>query len=1051
MDVRRESLIAFMELEAYRPMKVDELVEEFGIETSDDFKAFVRLLNEMEETGDVVRTRTNRYGLPERMNLVVGTLQMKARGFGFVIPEATGDPDVYVASGDMNGAMSGDKVMVRVERSAGGGNRREGKVIRVLERATSNVVGKFTRYKDHAFVTPLDKRFPQDIFIDTEGMMGAHDGYVVVVEITTFPTPTRGPEGKVIEVLGHPDAPGIDILAVVRKYQLPEEFPDDVLQAAEAIPLDLSPEDLKGRRDLRHETIVTIDGEDAKDLDDAVHVKLLANGNYELGVHIADVGYYVKEGSPLDKEAFERGTSVYLVDRVIPMLPQRLSNNICSLNPHVDRITMSCIMEITPQGEVVAHDIFPSIIKTTERMTYTNVNKILVDKDKEVLGRYKELLTDFERMAELAQILRDKRTERGAIDFDFEELKVVVDDLGHPTDIIPRQRGIAEKLIEEFMLAANETVAEHFYWIGVPFVYRIHEEPDLAKMMDFNEFIHNFGYHVKGLGNKIHPRALQDILKRIAGTREQMVISKLMLRSMRQAKYGPDCVGHFGLAAEYYTHFTSPIRRYPDLAIHRIMREVLTGALSTHREEELGEFVHDASMHSSIRERIAQDAEREVDQMKMVEYMLDHVGEQFDGIISGVTQFGLFIQLDNGVEGLIHISYLADDYYVLNEKQMALVGERTRRVFRLGDPVSVEVSGASKEDLTVDFQLVAHRREGTMVQMGGVESVVYDEDLSPKARRRQVAERLERASEPRGRGRDSGGRDNGGRGHGRSDHSGGFQGRSDRGNRSGGFRGRTSEGRGGFGHRNNEGGGDRHGRKGPSGQSGHGEDGFTARGRGSGGRGRNWRNGGEEPYGANADPSTRSNQDGFEQDFGGRREKPRGGSRFNGRRDDRPRSAGRSGAWASERSDVADAAGSSSKGRAGGNGAAWVSDGATHRAERGNVPWGQPLSLPSESKGGMDGNGRRTEVSSAWGGSVGGAADADQGANPHAPQLWLGLNGYASPGADHRGSIGSSEPRKPHRPHNPGRNHRAGSSSGESPSGAGGSYRGAGRRRRPSH
>ncbi|QSO54718.1 ribonuclease R [Alicyclobacillus curvatus] len=790
MDVRREDLITFMELDAYRPMKVDELVEEFTVEGADDFKLFVRLLNEMEERGDIIRTRTNRYGLPERMNLVVGTLQMKARGFGFVIPETTGDPDVYVASGDMNGAMSGDKVMVRVERSASGGNRREGKIIRVLERGTDRVVGKFTRYKSHAFVTPLDKRFPQDIYISTEDMMDAHDGYVVVVEITTFPTETRGPEGKVVEVLGHPDAPGIDILAVVRKYQLPEEFPEDVLRAAEAIPLDLSEEDLKGRRDLRHETIVTIDGEDAKDLDDAVHVKALPNGNYELGVHIADVGYYVKEGSPLDKEAFERGTSVYLVDRVIPMLPQRLSNNICSLNPKVDRITMSCVMEITPLGEVVAHEIFPSLIKTTERMTYTNVNKILVDKDEEVRGRYHELIADFEKMAGLADILRTRRMERGAIDFDFDELKVVVDDLGHPTDILPRQRSIAEKLIEEFMLVANETVAEHFYWMGVPFVYRIHEEPDLSKMMDFNEFIHNFGYHVKGLGNKIHPRALQDILKRIDGTREQTVISRLMLRSMRQAKYSPDCVGHFGLAAEYYTHFTSPIRRYPDLSIHRIMREVLmSGGLSQEREETLSEFVHDSSLHSSVRERVAQDAEREVHQMKMVEYMLDHVGEEFHGIISGATQFGLFIQLDNGVEGLIHISYLTDDYYVLNEKQMALVGERTRRVFRLGDPVTVVVSGANKEELTVDFQLVAHRREGTMVSLGGVESVVYDEDLAPKARRRQIADRVERGGERHGRGQ--GGRSSGpfGEDRGRKDRTNGERrysaGRSSQGRRNG--------------------------------------------------------------------------------------------------------------------------------------------------------------------------------------------------------------------------------------------------------------------------
>ncbi|MCL6452156.1 MAG: ribonuclease R [Alicyclobacillus sp.] len=738
--MRREALIEFMERDAYRPLTVQELCEAFDVVSGDDFRRFVQLLADMEERGDVVRTRANRYGRPDRMNLVVGRLQMKARGYGFVLPEAAGEPDVYVASGDMDGAMPGDKVMVRVERVASGA-RREGKIIRILERAVNRVVGKFTRYKDYAFVTPLDKRYTQDIFVPQDQMMDAHDGYVVVAEITAFPTPNRGPEGRIVEVLGHPDAPGIDILSVVRKYGLPETFPEDVLAEAEAISLELSEADYKGRRDLRHETIVTIDGEDAKDLDDAVHVKELANGNFELGVHIADVGYYVRQGSKLDREAFNRGTSVYLVDRVIPMLPQRLSNIICSLNPQIDRLTLSCVMEISPRGQVVNHDIFPSVIRTTERMTYTNVRKILVDKDPEVRARYERLIPDFERMERLMEILRRRRMERGAIDFDFDEVKVVVDDLGHPTEIVQRVRSVAERMIEEFMLAANETVAEHFHWLGVPFVYRIHEEPDAGKMMDFNEFIHNFGYHVKGAGGSVHPRALQDVLRRIEGTREETVISRLMLRSMRQARYAPECVGHFGLAAKYYTHFTSPIRRYPDLVIHRIIREALKGPLPEAREATLTEFVADAAARSSERERIAQEAEREVDQMKMVEYMLDHIGETYEGIISGVTQFGLFIQLDNGAEGLIHISYLTDDYYVLNQKQMALVGERTRRVFRLGDPVAVQVSAASKEDLTIDFQLVEHRREGTMVRQNGVESVVYDEDLSPKARRKQVNQR----------------------------------------------------------------------------------------------------------------------------------------------------------------------------------------------------------------------------------------------------------------------------------------------------------------------
>ncbi|WP_051344187.1 ribonuclease R [Alicyclobacillus herbarius] len=747
--VSRQDILDYMQHDAYRPLTAHELVETFELESEDEEERFLQLLADLEEKGEVVRTRTNRYGVPERMNLVRGRIQMKARGFGFLIPEQEGEPDVYIAAGDLNGAMSGDLALVRIDKSSAG-PRREGQVVRILKRAQHRVVGQFTRYRDHAFVSPLDKRFPQDIFIARGDMMDAHDGYVVVVEITSYPTATRGPEGRVVEVLGHPDAPGVDILAVVRKYGLAEAFPEAVLRAAEAIPLEIPPKDLEGRRDLREETIVTIDGEDAKDLDDAVQVKRLPNGNFLLGVHIADVGWYVKEGSRLDKEAYKRGTSVYLVDRVIPMLPQRLSNNICSLNPQVDRLTLSCQMEITPAGDRVAYDIFSSVIRTTERMTYRNVNRILVDHDPEARARYRSLVPMFEDMAELADILRQRRMARGAIDFDFDEIKVEVDDLGRPLALTPRERSIAERLIEEFMLAANETIAEHFYWLGIPFVYRIHEEPDPQKLLEFNQFIHNFGYHVKGVGNRVHPRALQAVLKEIEGTREEAVISKLMLRSLRQARYAPECVGHFGLAAKYYTHFTSPIRRYPDLVIHRIIREVLDtgGRLSEERLAHLQAFVEDAARQSSECERTAQDAEREVDQLKTVEYMLDHIGEEFDGVISGVTSFGLFVHLDNGAEGLIHISYLTDDYYIHYEKLMALVGERTRRVFRLGDPVVVRVAAASKENLSIDFELVAHRREATMVTEKGVHTIEYDEDLSPKERRRRIRQRAQLARGP---------------------------------------------------------------------------------------------------------------------------------------------------------------------------------------------------------------------------------------------------------------------------------------------------------------
>ncbi|WP_407639959.1 ribonuclease R [Alicyclobacillus vulcanalis] len=745
-----------MRSEAYKPSTVQELCDQLGVTSAADFRAFVRLLNELEDAGDLVRTKNNRYALPEQMNFIAGRLQLKARGYGFVVPEDQMEADIYIPQSALNGAMSGDRVLVRLREDRGGKGahaHREGEIVKILERGNDRIVGQIALYAQHAFVTPLDKRFPEDVFVPMDGVGGAHDGQVVVVELTSYPTATHGPVGRVVEVLGYPDEPGVDILAIVRKYRLPESFPEDVLAEAERIPLEIDPDEIARRKDFRDEAIVTIDGDDAKDLDDAVHVKRLENGHYELGVHIADVGYYVKEMSALDREAFRRGTSVYLVDRVIPMLPQRLSNQICSLNPKVDRLTMSCIMEIDGQGRVVSHEIVPSVIRTAERMTYNHVRQILEDGDEALRARYAPLVPMFELMRELALILREKRMRRGAIDFDFDEIKVRVNDLGEPTSIEPRPRSIAERIIEEFMLAANETVAEHFHWLGVPFIYRVHDDPDPDKMIHLNLFLHNFGYHVKGsAGGKVHPRALQEVLNEVEGKREARMISMVMLRSMQQAKYRPECTGHFGLAAEYYTHFTSPIRRYPDLAIHRIIREVLTrGTLSPQREEKLREFVAEASRHSSERERIAQEAEREVDQLKMVEYMQGHIDEEFDGIISGVVPFGLFVQLENGVEGLIHISELADDYYVLNERQMALIGERTRRVFRIGDPVRVVVIRAVKEDLRIDFGLVEHLREATYVGGEGPGAIVYDEDLTPKARRESEKRRKEASARGGGR------------------------------------------------------------------------------------------------------------------------------------------------------------------------------------------------------------------------------------------------------------------------------------------------------------
>uniref|UniRef100_UPI000FDB712C ribonuclease R n=1 Tax=Paenibacillus kobensis TaxID=59841 RepID=UPI000FDB712C len=710
-----QDLLDFMRETAYKPMTYQELEQHFGIEGADEFRSFLILLNELEEAGKIIRTRNDRYGVIERMNLVRGRVQAHAKGFAFLIPEEKEHPDVYLHANDLKSAMNGDIVLVRVTSQSEGGGRMEGEVVRVVTRAVTQVVGTFDNHEAYAFVLPDDKRINRDIFVPKGAFGGAVSGQKVVVRITEYPEGRSAAQGEVIEVLGHKDDPGVDILSIIRKHQLPEGFPDEVMAEAEAAPDSITEEEIveQGRRDLRGETIVTIDGEDAKDLDDAVHVVRLENGNYKLGVHIADVGYYVRERSALDQEAYRRGCSVYLVDRVIPMLPHRLSNGICSLNPQVDRLTLSCEMEFDPSTlKRVRHEVFTSVIRTTERMTYTNVKRILTateeEPETELKERYAGLLDMFSVMEELAMKLRKNRMKRGAIDFDFQESKVLVDEQGKPYDIIKRDRSIAEMIIEEFMLAANETVAEHFHWLRVPFLYRIHENPDGEKLLHFMQLVSNFGYVVKGKGNTVHPRALQTLLEEIQGTKEQTVISTMMLRSMKQAKYDAECLGHFGLAAEFYSHFTSPIRRYPDLVIHRVMREVFEngGMLPEKRVEDLGARMPDIAQQSSERERVAVDAERDTDKLKKCEYMLDKIGEEFDGIVSSITSFGMFVELDNTVDGLIRLSQLTDDYYHFHELHMVLIGERTSKVYRIGDEVKIRVAGVNMEDYTIDFEMV---------------------------------------------------------------------------------------------------------------------------------------------------------------------------------------------------------------------------------------------------------------------------------------------------------------------------------------------------------
>nr|WP_273128242.1 ribonuclease R [Bacillus weihaiensis] len=706
MQVHIDKLLAFMKEEAYKPLTVQELEEAFGIEDSAEFKDFVKALVVMEDQGLVVRTRSNRYGLPEKMNLLKGKLIGHAKGFAFVDPEDPELDDVFIPPTELKTAMHGDVVLVRVSPK-GTGSRQEGTIIRILERGVKEVVGTYTESKNFGFVIPDDKKIANDIFIPKNASGGAVEGHKVVVKLTTYPKGRMSAEGEVVDILGHKNDPGVDILSVIHKHGLPGPFPVEALEQANDVPETINEEDLKDRRDLRNETIVTIDGADAKDLDDAVTVTKLDNGNYKLGVHIADVSHYVTENSPIDREAVDRGTSVYLVDRVIPMIPHRLSNGICSLNPKVDRLTLSCEMEVDSEGQVVNHEIFQSVIKTTERMTYTDVNKILEEKDEALRQKYEKLVPMFEEMGELASVLRTKRMNRGAIDFDFKEAKVLVDAKGQPTDVVLRERSVAERLIEEFMLLANETVAEHFHWMNVPFIYRIHEEPNAEKLQRFLEFITNFGYTVKGAANEIHPRALQNIIEEVAGKPEETVISTVMLRSMKQAKYDPESLGHFGLSTEFYTHFTSPIRRYPDLIVHRLIRTYLIeGKVDEQTRSSWAESLPVIAEHASNMERRAVEAERETDELKKAEYMLDKIGEEYDGMISSVTNFGMFVELPNTIEGLIHVSYLTDDYYRYDERHYAMIGERTGNVYRIGDEITVRVVNVNKDERAIDFEVV---------------------------------------------------------------------------------------------------------------------------------------------------------------------------------------------------------------------------------------------------------------------------------------------------------------------------------------------------------
>ena len=730
MEERKQMLLTLMKDPTYVPMKLKELAMLLGV-PKEQRKDLEEVLNELVASGKVGISKKGKYARSE-VFAQTGIFSAHHRGFGFVTIEGR-DGDLFVPPDDTGDAMDGDTVQVIIDENGRGG-RAEARVLKVLKHANETLIGTFEKNKSFGFVIPDNPRITMDIFIPQGKENGAVSGHKVVVKLDTYATRNKNPEGHVQEILGHINDPGVDILSIVRAYGLPEEFPEDVMEEVSHAPEELSAEYVaeeigkNGRVDLRDVPMVTIDGEDAKDLDDAVSVsKETINGEtiYHLGVHIADVSHYVKEGTPLDAEAYKRGTSVYLVDRVIPMLPHRLSNGICSLNAGCDRLAMSCLMDIDEKGIIVGHKICESVVRIDRRMTYTAVNAILEAKNgteepqtdapekekskekaefaKKCLEEYADFVPMFLLLDETARVLRKKRMARGAVDFDFPECKIILDAKGRPVEIRPYERNAATMLIEDCMLAANETVAEDYYWQQIPFLYRSHEKPDGEKIKRFGILINNFGYSIRLQNGELHPKEMQKLLEKAAGSPEEALLARLALRSMKQAKYTTECMGHFGLAANYYTHFTSPIRRYPDLQIHRIIKENLHSGLTKKRIAHYEKILPEVAIWTSSRERLADEAERETDKAKKVQFMERHIGEEFTGVISGISNYGFYVELPNTVEGMVRLANLDGDYYVFDEEHYELVGERTRKKFKLGQTVKIQVVSVDRYLKTIDF------------------------------------------------------------------------------------------------------------------------------------------------------------------------------------------------------------------------------------------------------------------------------------------------------------------------------------------------------------
>lgn len=706
---RKQKVLSLVEDKEYHPIKIKEMAALFGIPKKQRGE-FHEILDELICDGKIEIDPRGRICLP-RDNVFVGEFSATQRGFGFVsVREA--DEDIFVPQSYCGNAFHGDTVKVRLnDHGSGHGRKREGEIIQIIKRGIHTIVGTFVRNKNVTFVIPDNGKLNKDVFIPKTGTLDAVDGHKVVVELTDYGSDVKSPEGRVIQILGHRNDPGVDILSIIKSFGLPEGFPEDVMRQAAELPDCVESSAIGGRVDIRHIPTVTIDGEDAKDLDDAITLERRDDGMYELGVHIADVSHYVTEHSALDREAIERGTSVYLVDRVIPMLPHKLSNGICSLNAGEDRLALSCLMTIDVRGQVKSHRIAETVIHVTERMSYSDVNAILTNHDADVCRRYETLIPLFEQMKELAQILRKNRKKKGSVDFDFPECKIILDETGYPIDIKPYDRNIATKIIEEFMLVANQTVAEEYFWLEIPFVYRTHEYPELEKIQDLARMTASFGHHIKVGQEEVHPREIQKLIEEIEGTEEESFLSRLTLRSMKRAKYSTVNEGHFGLATQYYCHFTSPIRRYPDLQIHRIIKENIRHGIEGKRYAHYESILPEIARKCSDRERLADDAEREVDKMKKAEYMQDHIGEIFTGIVSGVTSWGIYVELPNTVEGMVRLSDMDDDHYDFEEEKYRVIGHRNGVEYRMGQTVQVQVLRVDKLTRTIDFAMINETSE----------------------------------------------------------------------------------------------------------------------------------------------------------------------------------------------------------------------------------------------------------------------------------------------------------------------------------------------------